>query len=106
MKRHYYYSPKRSIVYLNQQYLEKVFECAGADTLERQAKVKAVIQQEITDFLEGKTSESVLVTDSFVDANGNTQKAFEVYSFPDMKRVINLKAIKKLRKGKYRRYKS
>lgn len=106
MKRHYYYSPKRSIVYLNQQYLEKVFKCTGADTLERQDKVRAVIQKEITDFLEGRTSEKVLVTDSFVDAKGNTQKAFEVYSFPDMKRVINLKAIKKLRKGKYRRYKS
>lgn len=106
MKRHYYYSPKRSIVYLNQQYLEKVFECTNADTLERQAKVKAIIQQEITDFLEGKTSEKVLVTDSFVDAHGNIQKAFEVYRSPDMKRVINLKAIKKLRKGKYRRNKS
>ena len=34
MKRHYYYSPKRSIVYLNQQYLEKVFECTGADGID------------------------------------------------------------------------
>lgn len=56
MKRHYYYSSKRSIVYLNQQYLKKVFECTDADTLGRQAKVKAVIQKEITDFLEGRTS--------------------------------------------------
>lgn len=94
---------QKSIVYLNQQYLKKVFVCNNADTLEHQAKIKATIRKEITDFLEGRTSENVLVTDSFVGADGNLQKAFEVYRLSDMKRIENLKDLRRLKKNKYKR---
>ena len=88
---------KKYITYVNEEYLKRLFNEYGAETLEEQEKIRHQIFTKVNSFLrdddyDGKT----LLCDTITTKSGETVKGIEIYRLSNGARVKSLDELRKL----------
>ena len=88
---------ERYITYVNEEYLKRLLNEYGAETLEEQEKIRHQIFTKVNSFLrdddyDGKT----LLCDTITTKSGETVKGIEIYRLSNGARVKSLDELRKL----------
>lgn len=66
------------IAYVDQEYFKQLCDKQGAKTHDDWDKIYRKLMDEVSNFIKGKGTASVLFTVSFIDKNGNRKKSIEI----------------------------
>lgn len=87
---------KKFITYINHEYLERVFQEQGAETLEERDKIRCNIYDIINRFLRNDSNQSVLMCDTLTNSQGELMKSIEIYNIENGAKVKDLKELRQL----------
>lgn len=87
---------EKYIVYLHQEYLDRLCESQGVETMEERERIRHQIYIHICRLLRGETSQSVMMCDTFTNSEGETTKSIEIYNVDNGAKVNNLKELQQL----------
>lgn len=88
---------ERYIIYVHQEYLDKLFMLNGACTQREKYKITEHIQHAVNRFLRGDDMDvKNLFCPSFTASNGELMKSIEIYKLSNGAKVKNLHELQKL----------
>lgn len=87
---------EKYIVYLHREYMDRYCQAQGIETLEERENVRRQIFDIVSRFLRGEVTQSVFMTETFVNSKGEETKAVEIYRLSNGTKIKNLRELKQL----------
>ena len=87
---------KKFIAYINHEYLERIYQEQGEDTLEAKDNIRHHIFDVVNRFLRNDSNQSVLMCDTFTNSKGELTKFVEIYNIENGAKIKNLKELRQL----------
>ena len=84
------------IIYIHQEYLNRLYKSNGAETMEQQENVRYEMFNTISRWLAGDREQGSILFDTFINSKGEKTRSVEIYSLSKCARIKKPKEMERL----------